>query len=87
MDDVSEPGRLLSATAVHDGAMLSRITARLAVHPIASFSYLLTTAGRAEVRIEVRGGDWHEERVLQKLRRVIGVVEAEYVGSRVPGAG
>jgi hypothetical protein len=80
MDDLTEPGRLLSAVAVHDGAMLSRITAKLAVHPIASFSYLLTGAEEAQVRIEVRGGGWHEERVLQKVRRLVGVVEAEYVG-------
>jgi hypothetical protein len=34
--------------------------------------------GLAEVRVEVRGGDWHEARVLQKVRRLIGVVDADY---------
>jgi hypothetical protein len=78
MDDLTEPRRLLSATAVHDGAMLSRITATLALHPIASFSYEPRGAEGAHVRIEVLGGEWHEERVLQKVRRLIGVVDAAY---------
>jgi len=74
-----EPGRLLSATAVHDDAMLSRIAATVALHPIASFSYVPRTADEAEVRIEVLGDGWHQERVLQKVRRLIGVVDAAYV--------
>jgi hypothetical protein len=81
MDPEADPARLLSATAVHDGAMLSRIAATLALHPVAAFSYSPTAVDElVEVRIEVLGGDWHQERVLQKVRRLIGVVSAAYAG-------
>jgi len=70
---------VLTATAHHDGAMLSRITATLAVHPIAGFSYSPPRGpGPARVRIEVLGDAWQRERVLQKVRRLVGVLDAAY---------
>jgi hypothetical protein len=70
---------VLTATAHHDGAMLSRITATLGVHPIAGFSYRPAPGAElAEVRIEVLGDAWNRERVLQKICRLVGVLHAAY---------
>jgi hypothetical protein len=72
-------GRELVVTAAHDAAMLSRITATIALHPVAAFSYILEPQGEmAVVHLEVLGGTWQEDRVQQKLRRLIGVLDARY---------
>lgn len=71
-------GRELVMTATHDAAMLSRITATIAPHPVAAFTYLPEPGGVALVRIDVLGGSWQENRVQQKLRRLIGVLDAEF---------
>ena len=73
---------VLTATAHHDGAMLARITATLALHPIGGFSYAPSQGvGPAEVRIEVLGDAWQRDRVLQKVRRLVGVLDATYASA------
>jgi hypothetical protein len=71
-------GREIVVTATHDAAMLSRITATIALHPVATFSYTPSADGVAAVRIDVLGGEWQETRVLQKVRRIIGVLDARF---------
>ena len=57
--------------------MLSRIAATVALHPVAAFSYA-PQGTMAVVHLEVLGGTWQESRVQQKLRRLVGVLDAEY---------
>lgn len=69
---------MVEAVAVHDDAMLARVATVLALHPVGSFSYV-PTGDRAVVRLEVLGGEAQTTRVLNKLRRLIGVVHAACV--------
>jgi len=70
------PSYVLQATAVHDDAMLARLTSVLGVHHVGAFSYDPDPAtGVALARVEVLGDARQQLRVLQRLRRVVGVLE------------
>ncbi len=69
------PSVVLEATAVHDDAMLARVTAAIGLHPVGSFSYAPDEAGIATILVEVRGDAWQQSRVRSRLQRLVGVLE------------
>lgn len=64
------------ATAVHGNAMLSRLTAQIGQHDINSFSYSMIDDEYVEVLVGVQGDQWQVNRVVSRLRRIIGVIDA-----------
>ncbi|GAA5113225.1 hypothetical protein GCM10023339_17250 [Alloalcanivorax gelatiniphagus] len=69
------PSVVLEATAVHDDAMLARVTSAIGLHPVGSFSYTPDEAGTATILIEVRGDERQQSRVRSRLQRLVGVLE------------
>jgi len=65
----------LEVTAVHDDAMLCRVTSAIGLHPVGSFSYAPDETGTATIRVEVRGDAWQQSRVRSRLQRLVGVLE------------
>ena len=65
----------LHVTAVHENAMLTRLTSRLGQHDVDHFSYRTTADGLAHAVVGVRGGDWQVNRVAARLARTVGVVD------------
>ncbi len=69
------PYVVLEATAVHDDAMLARVTSAIGLHPVGRFSYSPDEAGRATILVEVRGDERQQSRVRHRLQRLVGVLE------------
>jgi hypothetical protein len=65
----------LRVTAVHENAMLTRLTALLGQHDVDQFSYLTTADGCAQVVVGVCGDDWQVRRVAARLDRTVGVLD------------
>ncbi len=70
-------GRLV-VSALDRGALLGRLTALMNTHDVTDFSYRLQPdSAHARVEVLVRGDQWQINRVAQKLRRVIGVMDVQ----------
>jgi (p)ppGpp synthase/HD superfamily hydrolase len=69
----------LHVTALHENAMLARITTVIALYDIDQFSYRTEPDGRAEAIVGVRDAR-QVERVASKINRVVGVLHVQVEG-------
>lgn len=74
-DDPRSAGARLHVLALHENAMLTRLTALMGQHDVDSFTYAVDGGGRVRAVVGVRGSSWQVSRVAARLRRVIGVLD------------
>lgn len=64
--------------------LLARLTAVLNPYPVTEFAFTETPSGTITATISVRGGvrgQWHAQRVVARLHRVVGVTAVKLVSS------